>query len=145
MKNIFIALVIAAIFISLLGFYDKKQYQANKKVTRTINLKVERHHTPTNEANKSMPKKTIAFDGLPDEPSVKQEPTQQSANVIEETLQDITTDEKAVILGEVVHNLREICTAAIDTQKALLSVDLNKDIKSVTELESKKEKDNGIR
>jgi len=60
-------------------------------------------------------------------------------------LQEITTDEKAVILGEVVHNLREICTAAIDTQKALLSVDLNKDIKSVTELESKKEKDNGIR
>lgn len=163
MKKVLIALAIVVICVSLLGSYRKKEPSADNKTTKAADRTIESQQIPVDA---TVRQQSTIFDVVPDEagvkektsvPDVKKEAPEQDvkqeymelpAQTNEKVLHDIATpsmDEQIVIFSRVVQNLSEISTAALNTQKALLSIDLNSNAESSTAPESKKEKDNGIR
>jgi len=150
MKKIIIASVIALIFVSLVGSYGKKRRMAGTSRTQAIDSSnPQPQNAPTSaKAPKETTGEQPASAELPTEPDPEPEPPRQSADVTERILGDIAESkmrENAVVLGEAVQSLTEICSTAVNTQKALLSIDLNRDANSNAESESEKEKANELR
>lgn len=163
MKKMLIALAIVVICVSLLGSYQKKEPSADNRTTKAADPTIESQQIPVDA---TVRQQATTFDVVPDEagvkektsvpdvkkeapePDAKQEYVERLAQLNEEVLHDIAApsmDEQILIFSKVVQNLSEISTTALNTQKALLSVDLNNNAESSTAPESKREKDNGIR
>jgi len=69
---------------------------------------------------------------LPNLPS----PSVDTARIVLKDITAANVKDNSLVLSQVVHDLSKICNASVDTQKSMLSVDLNKNNKTPLKLES---------
>ncbi len=142
--KIFIALIIAVAVVLLVDSYEKKRSPASSKDKgdKTPNLEQQVASVDTDVSL------VISSTGVPNEREIEQVLAQDSTKPAHEVLQDIETTKievKTLKLAEILGNMREITTAAVDTGKALLSADFSKEVESSIEVRNQKEGKDGYR